>query len=297
MRATSIRADVRDSLIPDAGREGDLVTEWELPEVFDFDGQQVRYGVLGTGDPLVLVHGTPFSSVVWRRIAPHLARHRRVYYYDLLGYGRSEMRAGQDVSLGVQNLVFAALLDHLGLDQPDVVAHDFGGATALRTHLLNGRKYRSLTLIDPVAIGPWGSPFVDVARDHSAAFDALPAYIHEAILDAYVRGAAYRALAPEDLRLYAEPWFGPVGQPAFYRQIAQMDVRYTEEIEDRLGSVDCPVQVLWGRQDAWLPYRRGEELVERLPDARLHLVPSAGHLVQEDAPEAVVAYVLDFLAG
>jgi pimeloyl-ACP methyl ester carboxylesterase len=76
-----------------------------------------------------------------------------------------------------------------------------------------------------------------------------------------------------------------------------MDVRYTEEIEDRLGSVDCPVQVLWGRQDAWLPYRRGEELVERLPDARLHLVPSAGHLVQEDAPEAVVAYVLDFLAG
>lgn len=64
-------------------------TSWELPEVFDFEGEQVRYGVIGEGAPLVLLHGTPFSSVVWRRIAPYLAAHRRVYYFDLLGYGPS----------------------------------------------------------------------------------------------------------------------------------------------------------------------------------------------------------------
>ena len=163
-----------------------MTGRWNLPDAFDFEGQSVRYGVFGEGAPLVLVHGTPFSSIVWRRIAPHLARRRRVFYFDLLGYGRSEMRDGQDVSLGVQNRLLAALLDHWALDRPDVVAHDFGGATALRAWLLNGRRYRSLALIDPVALAPWGSPFVRHVRRHEAAFADLPSYIHQAILPAYI---------------------------------------------------------------------------------------------------------------
>ena len=269
---------------------------WELPEAFAFGDQEVRHGALGAGPPLVLVHGTPFSSVVWRRIAPHLARHRRVYYWDLLGYGRSEMRDGQDVSLGVQNRVLSALLDHWGLDAPDVVAHDFGGTTALRTHILDQREFRSLTLIDPVAIGPSGSPFVRAAHDHEAVFAALPAYIHAAILRAYIRGAAHAPLADADLDRYVEPWLGDVGQPAFYRQIAQMSDRFTDEIEDRYAEVRCPAQILWGEEDAWIPPARGDELARRIPGAALRRVPGAGHLVQEDAPEAIVAAVLDSLS-
>jgi len=76
---------------------------WRLPETFTFEGQRVRFGVQGSDKPLVLIHGTPFSSIVWRRVAPHLTEHRQVFYFDLLGYGRSEMRPGQDVSLAVQN--------------------------------------------------------------------------------------------------------------------------------------------------------------------------------------------------
>lgn len=268
---------------------------WVLPEVFDFEGQQVRFGAIGQGPPLVLLHGTPFSSVVWRRIAPYLADHRRVYYFDLLGYGRSEMRAGQDVSLGVQNRLFAALLDHWGLDRPDVVAHDFGGATALRTSVLNGRAYRSLTLVDPVAIGPSGSPFVQAALHHEEAFTGLPAYIHEASVRAYIQGAAHRPLAEEDLRLYLDPWLGERGQAAFYRQVAQMSDRFTDEVEDRYGEIRCPVAVLWGEQDAWIPHERGRQLAGRIPNAEFRLIPEAGHLVQEDAPEAIVATVLGLL--
>jgi pimeloyl-ACP methyl ester carboxylesterase len=268
---------------------------WNLPESFEFEGQCVRYGIIGEGPPLVLVHGTPFSSVVWRRIAPHLARRRRVFYCDLLGYGRSEMRAGQDVSLGVQNRLLAALFDHWALRRPDVVAHDFGGATALRAWLLNGRRYRSLTLIDPVALAPWGSPFVLHVRRHEAAFADLPAYIHQAILPAYIGGAAYRPLPPEALRLYAEPWSNAAGQAAFYRQIAQMDQRYTDEIEGRYGEIDCPTLILWGEQDAWIPIERGRALAARIPNATFQAVQDAGHLVQEDAPEAIVAALLEFL--
>lgn len=270
-------------------------TDWLLPESFDFDGQEVRWGVQGQGDPLVLVHGTPFSSIVWRRIAPWLAAHRKVFYFDLLGYGQSEKRAEQDVSLGIQNKVLVALLDHWKLTNPDVVAHDFGGATALRAHLLNGRDYRSLTLIDPVAIRPWGSPFVQTARDYETVFAGLPAYIHEAILRAYLAGTVFHALREEELALYMKPWLGAQGQAAFYRQIAQMSERFTDEIESRLGEMRCPVTILWGKDDDWIPLERGEELARRIPHARLQVVPNAKHLVQEDAPEAIMATVLDFI--
>jgi pimeloyl-ACP methyl ester carboxylesterase len=271
-----------------------MTDRWDLSGSFDFEGQVVRYGALGEGRPLVFVHGTPFSSIVWRRIAPHLAR-RRVFYFDLVGYGRSDMRDGQDVSLAVQNRLFAALLRHWDLGLPDVVAHDIGGATVLRAFLLEGCRYRTLTLIDPVALAPWGSPFVRHVRRHQGAFADLPAYIHAAILPAYISGAAHRPLSDEALRLYAEPWSSAAGQAAFYRQIAQMDQRYTDEIEARYGEVDCPTMILWGEQDGWIPIERGRALASRMGNAVFRSIPEAGHLVQEDAPEAIVAALLDFL--
>lgn len=81
-------------------------------------------------------------------------------------------------------------------------------------------------------------------------------------------------------------------QPAVYRQIAQMDDRYTDEIQDRLDEIRCPVTLLWGEQDAWVPVDRGRNLAQRIPGASLHTVADAGHLVLEDAPEAVLAVVL-----
>ena len=275
--------------------EKTFAANWDLSRSFQFDGQSVAFGVVGDGPPLVLLHGTPFSSIVWRRIAPYLAQRRKVFYYDMLGYGRSEMREGQDVSLGAQNRVFAALLDHWRVERPDVVAHDFGGAAALRAHLLNRRDYRTLTLIDPVAIAPWGSPFVRHVREHEHAFASLPAYIHAAILPAYIGSAAFGPLAPADMRLYAAPWEGAIGQGAFYRQIAQMDQRYTDEIESLLNNVRCPVTLLWGEEDSWIPVAQGKRLAERMSNASLCVVPRAGHLMQEDAPEAIVAGVLNFL--
>jgi pimeloyl-ACP methyl ester carboxylesterase len=267
---------------------------WSLPETFYFEGQAVRFGCVGRAErpPLVLVHGTPFSSVVWRRIAPYLTEDRQVFYYDLLGYGRSEMRSSQDVSLAVQGRLFAALLRHWSLIEPDVVAHDFGGCTSLRAHLLHGCEYRSLTLIDPVALAPWGSPFVRHVRDHEAAFAGLPPYIHAAILPAYIAGAAFHPLSASTLQLYVEPWLGASGQAAFYRQIAQMDQRYTDEIESQYGEMRCPVRIIWGEQDSWIPLERGYELAKRIEGSSLRVLPETGHLVQEDSPEALVAWLL-----
>lgn len=84
---------------------------------FETPDGAVRWGVLGEGDPVVLLHGTPFSSFIWREIAPALARDHRVHFFDLLGYGRSERRDGQDVGLKAQTRAFTGLLDHWGLER------------------------------------------------------------------------------------------------------------------------------------------------------------------------------------
>lgn len=274
--------------------EGAQMSAWTTPERFDFEGEEIRWGAMGDGPPIVLMHGTPFWSYEWARVAPCLAASRRVYFYDLLGYGESARPDG-DVSLGRQNRLFAALVAFWGLEAPDVVAHDFGGATALRAHLLDGVDYRTLTLIDPVAMRPWGTPLVQHVRRHEEAFAGMPSYMHEAILPAYLQSAMARRATPETLAPYAAQWIGDVKQRSFYRQVAQMDEKHTAEVEPLFPSIRCPTQILWGEADAWLPLAQGRALAALIPNAPLHIVPNAGHLVQEDAPEAIVAHVLRFL--
>ena len=274
-----------------------MVTPWRLTKSFDFNGQSVAFDRFGTGDPVVLIHGTPFSSYVWRSISRELARDYEVYVFDLLGYGRSERAEGQDVSLGIQNAVLAALLRHWRLDRPKIIAHDFGGATALRAHLLDGCDYDKLLLFDPVAIRPWGSPFVQHVRKYEIAFAGVPGYLHRAILQTYIRGAVHRPVSDAELEPYLAPWLGPVGQAAFYRQIAQMDVKYTDEVQDRYGSIRCPVKLLWGVEDHWLPVERGRELAAMIPNCDFTEIVGSGHLMQEDAPEAITAAALRFFAS
>jgi len=270
-----------------------MTTAWALHEVFKFEGQRVAYDVLGAGPPIVMVHGTPFSSYVWRNIARELARGYQVFLFDLLGYGQSEMRDGQDVSLGVQNRLLSTLLNHWNLKRPNILCHDFGAATALRAHLLNGCDYEKLLMFDAVAIRPWGSAFVQHVRQHEAAFAGVPQYLQRAILAAYIRGAVMRSMSDAELEPYLAPWLGPIGQPAFYRQIAQMNCQFTDEVQDSYGDIRCPVMLLWGASDEWIPVARGRELAVMLSTPLLE-ISQAGHLVQEDAPEAIVAAALRF---
>jgi pimeloyl-ACP methyl ester carboxylesterase len=264
----------------------------KLDQIYHYGNERVAWGRMGVGEPIVLIHGTPFSTQVWRKIAPLLARTKSVFYLDLLGYGQSEMREGQDVSLGVQNGLLAALIGHWGLERPEILCHDFGGATALRGHYLNGLRYRRLTLFDAVALAPWGSPFVQHVRLHEEAFSGLPAYAHEALLRAYLEGAAFQPLREDAMQTYMAPWQGTEGQAAFYRQIAQMDQRFTDEIETLLGPMDCDVRILWGEKDEWIPPEQGRKLADIMTGGKLTIVPDCGHLMQEDAPEAIVAAML-----
>lgn len=287
--------------------------EWVLRERFGSSIGEVRWDRLGGevegesggekagagGRPVVLCHGTPFSSYVWRAVARSLARERPVYVWDMPGYGQSEMAPGQDVSLAAQGRVFTELLAHWDLtdpaSEPLVVAHDFGGAVSLRAHLLHGARYRALAVVDPVALEPWGSPFFRLVGENAPVFEQLPPALHRALVREYVTSASSPGLHPATLDRLVEPWLGATGQGAFYRQIAQADQRYTDEVQERYGEIGIPTLVCWGTDDSWIPVAKGHELAARIPGARLELITGAGHLVQEDAPAELTAALLTFL--
>jgi len=270
------------------------MTEWKLPDACDFDGRTVRYGIIGDGPPVVVVHGTPWSSFNMRHIIKALSQDFTFHYYDLIGYGQSDQSPG-DVSLGIQNQVLDRLMDCWQLDNPSIIGHDFGGTTVLRTHLINGRDFDKIVLIDPVAVVPWGSSFFRHVHAHESAFAGVPDYIHEAIVRAYVQTAAFKPIDDATLDSILRPWTGPDGKAAFYRQIAQANSGYTDEVQPLYARISKPVLILWGREDTWIPLERGEALRHMIPGSLLHVIPDAGHLVIEEQPDQLMKKIHPFV--
>jgi pimeloyl-ACP methyl ester carboxylesterase len=268
-----------------------------LDRVFDWRGRAVRWTSYGQGSAVVFCHGTPWSSYLWEPFASALSRDFTVYLWDMPGYGQSSKQAGHDVSLDVQGELLADLLDHWGLSAPHVVAHDIGGAVSLRAHLLHGRRFASLALVDVVALAPWGSDYFRLVREHADVFSAVPAPMHEGALRAYIEGASHTGLARPALDALVAPWLGAEGQAAFYRQIAQADQRHTDQVEPDYGDIDLPVLVLWGSEDRWIPLETGQRLAARIPGAELEVVDGAGHLVHLDQPVALAASLQRWLLG
>lgn len=158
---------------------------------------------------------------------------------------------------------------------------------SLRAHLVLGAGYRSLMLVDVVAIPPSGSPFFRFVEEHPTVLAELPAYVHEAIVRTYILGASHRGLSDAQIDPLVHPWLGEEGQPAFYRQIADYDETFLEENERRLAALTIPVRVLWGADDAWIPVKTGRRLAEMISSSSFQLIDGAGHLMHYDAPVAL----------
>lgn len=275
--------------------------DWQLTTSYASTLGEVRWAKLGdpSGKPLVLLHGTPFSSYIWRHIAGALAHHHCVYVWDMPGYGVSEKSDNQDLSLSALAEVFADLLRHWKLEEPLVVAHDSGGAVALGAQLLHEARYRRLALVDSVALAPWGSPFFQLVGAHAEIFGALPQRLHQALLREYVNSASSPGLHPATLEALLAPWVDKAGQAAFYRQLVQRtgDESFIDGIQGHYPKIDIPVTVCWGQDDTWIPLARGRELASRIPNASFQVIRDAGHLVQEDNPAELTAAILTFLQG
>jgi pimeloyl-ACP methyl ester carboxylesterase len=269
---------------------------WKLTQVHESEGGRVVWDAFGTGPPVVLVHGTPSSSYLWREVAGELSASFTVYVLDLLGYGQSEQRADQDVSIAAQTRILAELLERWELQEPCIAGHDFGGAITLRLMLLGHARFRRVALCDAVAIAPWITPFSRHVQRHLEAFQTVPEHIHRQMVATHLRTAIARDVSDAELEPYLQPWLGPEGQAAYYRQVAQFDERYTREIEPWYGEISTPVLVLWGDRDGWLDLESGRALAQAIPGASLTVVAGGGHFLPEDQPRAVAEALAGWFA-
>ncbi|MGI8866389.1 MAG: alpha/beta fold hydrolase, partial [Rubrobacteraceae bacterium] len=89
--------------------------DWRLRQRAEVEGGEVAFDVFGQGPPVVLVHGTPTWSYLWRNVVPVLAEQFTVYVFDLFGYGDSKPKA-QDVSIGAQSRLLTGLIERWGLE-------------------------------------------------------------------------------------------------------------------------------------------------------------------------------------
>lgn len=283
----------------------------------------IKWACLGPPDaqPVVLVHGTPWSSRLWAPYALALASRYRVYIFDNPGYGQSKPLTEEAVAkftsngpLTKQAEVTAALFAHWGfplkatdgeahaVGGPHVIAHDNAGLVTLRMTLEHGALYKSLTLIDVVAVGSWGLPLFKLAAENPTVFNQLPPKMFDGLVRGYIRDAAYKPLRKEDEDLLAHPWVsGPErpGQEGFVRVLTQASKRKSDDVEGRyheLGDSELPVRIIWGQEDKWVPCERAEKLRALIGgDTKVVLVEGAGHLIQLDQSERLMAEILLFL--
>ena len=124
------------------------------------NGYRIAYGKHGDGEPVILIHGTPSHSYIWRNVVPGLVDGGcRVFLFDLLGYGASERPVDPDVdtSVGGQEAILLQLMSVWNLKFAHFVAHDIGGAIGQRFALSYPESMKSLTLIDTVSYDSWPS--------------------------------------------------------------------------------------------------------------------------------------------
>ncbi len=266
-----------------------------LNERFSYNGRTIAWGSMGHGDPLVLVHGFPWSSQAWRAIAPWLAKTHRVYFFDMLGTGLSEKPANQNVSESVQSDLLGALIGHWNLRRPQVIAHDFGGLAALRGHFVHGIEYGKLHLINAVAMLPSGSPFYAHVANHEPAFAGLPDYAHEALFRAYIQAAAHHCLREEAIQIYFKPWSGAEGKAAFYRQIAHAEQGNIAQAQKLYGATDFDIHLTWGMRDTFIPPEQGRALYDLINANSFTPISDASHLVHEDDPAALLGALLQHI--
>src|SRR4029079_16505624 len=264
---------------------------------FQSSAGEIVYGAEGTGPDVVLVHGTPTSSLIWRGVIERLSSQYRLHYLDLPGYGASAKFEGQEVRLRSFARVLREWLDHLKLQRPHLVGHDFGGATVLGAHLVEQVPAASIVVADGVVLNPWGTPYSLHVRNYESVFSKVPGYIHRATLAAHLATAVSRPLPVGFEDWLLKPWTGEIGQLAYYRQVAQYDHDYTARLEALYHTIAVPTLVLWGEEDRWVHIETAHRLRKLIPAAQLETLPDAGHFSMLDCPGLFARLLYDWLAS
>lgn len=267
------------------------------------DNTRIAHGVHGNGEPVILIHGTPSSSYIWRNIVPPLvAAGYKVHVYDLLGFGLSERPWNPEVDTSVtgQVPILEGLLRHWKLDEFHLIAHDIGGGVAQRFGVQSPGRLRSLTMIDTVSFDSWPSSRTKqqmqngLERLIKAGDDEHRQHFRDWLLSTV---HSPDGLDETALGTYLDFISGPIGQGSlFQHQVRHYKPLHTQDVAESLHELGrLPVQLIWGADDAWQVVDWAHRLHEAIPGSELHVLENCGHFAMEDQPEQISGLLVDFL--
>jgi haloacetate dehalogenase len=266
----------------------------------------VRHG--GSGTPILLLHGFPQTHLMWRGVAPLLARHFTVVCADLRGYGRSGCPASTSDHAPYSKRAMAqdmvTVMEQLGFPRFAIAGHDRGGRVAYRLALDHPHRVDRLAVLDIV-------PTEDAWKRADARFalafwpwsllaqpEPLPERIlttaTEAVIDDALGGWGSPArVFPSDVRAaYVDALRDPDHAHAIceeYRAAATIDREHDKANRAKGHRIECPVLALWsaeGALDAWYVEEGGPLALWRAwSDDVQGQALGAGHFLAEEVPE------------
>ncbi|MDL9981282.1 alpha/beta fold hydrolase [Microbacterium sp. ASV49] len=277
---------------------------------------RVHVTEVGSGEPLVLIHGGNSVAMSWLPLLPALASRFRVILPDRPGCGLTGPFDYRGVDLRAHGAAFVAgLLDGLGLERAALAANSMGGYFALAFAVEHPERVSRLILLGEPAgsseraplfhrlVGTRGLNALLYATVLRPPGDAVglrqgwakgrlvvhPDRVPDDLAECLAAGARLPG-ASRSWRRMVERVFVPAGSGVFAR-----GMRATRALAPELARVSCPTLFLWGSEDPLGAPDVGRGLAERMPDARLVEIPDAGHLPWIDQPDRCATGILEFL--
>jgi haloalkane dehalogenase len=267
----------------------------------DVDGGRMHYVDEGSGPAILMLHGNPTWSFLYRHLIAQLQPGYRCVAPDYIGFGLSDKPQGWSYLPADHARNLARLVDQLGLHDLTIVVQDWGGPIGLAYALQHRANVRRLIIFNtwcwPVNRDPYYIMFSSVMGDGIGRF-LIRRYN-------YFAGGMMRQwfgdrskLTPHIHQHYLRPLARPEerkGCMVFPQQIIGASPWLSELWQQRAALQDLPTLIAWGMKD--IAFRRQElaRWTALFPNAEVVRLPSAGHFVQEEAPQAINAAVAQFL--
>ncbi len=254
----------------------------------------------GDGAPVVMWHGEPTWSFLWRKVAPPLleAGHR-VILPDLAGFGRSDKPMDPDWYAYDRHVeVAATLLEDLDLRDATFVVHDWGGPIGLRLAVEHPDRVARLVVLDTGLFT--GEQRMSDAWQQFAAFVERTEDLPVGML---VRGGCHTDPGEDVIAAYDAPFpsaASKAGARAFPRLIPQAPDAPGADAGRRvlaaLREDRRPTLMLWGAEDPVLPFTTGERFAAAIGCEPPRPIAAAGHFLQEDQGPLIGATIAEWLA-
>ncbi|MEM7744328.1 MAG: alpha/beta hydrolase [Pseudomonadota bacterium] len=278
----------------------EITQRWpKLGKIVKVDGLDVHAWDQGTGQPVVMIHGASGNLRDWSfSIAPDLSKSYRAIAFDRPGLGYSQRPAAAGGDPAVQARILMAAARELGVERPILVGHSMGAAVAMAWALADPDGIAGIVSVSG-AVMPWSpKPMLAemVGLDElliGVYFDYLEASAGRGGIERFVTRIFRPQEPPEG---YVDYVGGPLSlRPetlaANKQDIAALNTGLRRMAPD-YGRVSVPVEVISGTADFIIdPERQPIPFANRLPDARLTLLPGVGHMAHHAAPDALTAAI------